>query len=535
MHHNFHIGIDLDNTILAYLPLFHRLGREKGWLDDSSFPDKASLKQGLVRGTRGDRDAGEQRWQQLQAWVYGPYIGQAEEFPGFRNWVFQQRKAGYQLSIVSHKSERSHFDPEVPIREHARRSLRERGFFLPLNQGGLGFEEREVFFEDHREAKIHRIHSLGITHFIDDLPAVLSHPEFPTGVQPLLFGESSHKGIPGFASWAELQSFTQLLPYLQQTLLTLWEPIEGGGNNRLFRLHLENRSPLVLKTYWQDPEQQRNRKEAEWSYLSFLAQHLPDQAPEPIANISDGILMTELPGLSPKDRHEPVARAMSTFLGTLANLDQLNPSNLRPAAHARFRLRGFVEDLNQRFESLVEASQNLPEVADLIREKIDPLKTKAEHHFHQRCLQFGLDPDKELPAALHFPSPSDFGPHNAVEDEEGKIRFIDFEYAGWDDPAKLMADMFHHVGHHMPAKTRCRLIEAFFSANTKDPELRHRFIAVADLVGVEWILIVLNVLTRAEAQRKTFAGAGKKLIPARIQRAKALCDEFRWIDNHFPH
>ena len=39
-------------------------------------------------------------------------------------------------------------------------------------------------------------------------------------------------------------------------------------------------------------------------------------------------------------------------------------------------------------------------------------------------------------------SPSDFGLHNAKLGEDGKLAFFDFEYAGWDDPAKTIADFF---------------------------------------------------------------------------------------------
>ena len=37
-------------------------------------------------------------------------------------------------------------------------------------------------------------------------------------------------------------------------------------------------------------------------------------------------------------------------------------------------------------------------------------------------------------------SPSDFGFHNAIRRADGRLAFVDFEYFGWDDPAKLVAD-----------------------------------------------------------------------------------------------
>ena len=37
-------------------------------------------------------------------------------------------------------------------------------------------------------------------------------------------------------------------------------------------------------------------------------------------------------------------------------------------------------------------------------------------------------------------SPSDFGLHNALRGQDGQLRFVDFEYFGWDDPVKLVSD-----------------------------------------------------------------------------------------------
>ena len=39
-------------------------------------------------------------------------------------------------------------------------------------------------------------------------------------------------------------------------------------------------------------------------------------------------------------------------------------------------------------------------------------------------------------------SPSDFGFHNSILDDNGRYYFLDFEYSGWDDPAKMVSDFF---------------------------------------------------------------------------------------------
>jgi len=55
-----------------------------------------------------------------------------------------------------------------------------------------------------------------------------------------------------------------------------------------------------------------------------------------------------------------------------------------------------------------------------------------------------------LPADETCLSPSDFGFHNALVDPSGALSFLDFEYAGRDDPAKPVSDFF------CQPKCRCR-------------------------------------------------------------------------------
>ena len=45
-------------------------------------------------------------------------------------------------------------------------------------------------------------------------------------------------------------------------------------------------------------------------------------------------------------------------------------------------------------------------------------------------------------------SPSDFG-CNSLATKNKKLYFIDFDYFGWDDPVKLVADFYWHPGMNL--------------------------------------------------------------------------------------
>ena len=55
---------------------------------------------------------------------------------------------------------------------------------------------------------------------------------------------------------------------------------------------------------------------------------------------------------------------------------------------------------------------------------------------------------------------SDFGFHNALIDESGTVYLLDFEYAGWDDPAKLVCDFSNQPDMLLPEELSFRFQSA---------------------------------------------------------------------------
>lgn len=180
------IGVDFDNTIAGYDRLFETLAAESGLLPPGA------LSSGAIRGKTAVRDAvrllpdGEDHWQRMQALAYGPRISEAELLPGVAEFFRRCRNAGLQVVVVSHKTEFARGgDGVTNLRGCALGFLRQHGFF-DTSEAGLGLAEAQVFFEPTRHDKVARIRALGCTRFIDDLPEVFAHENFPPGVERLL-------------------------------------------------------------------------------------------------------------------------------------------------------------------------------------------------------------------------------------------------------------------------------------------------------------------------------------------------------------
>jgi hypothetical protein len=190
------IGLDLDNTLISYEEVFRRYARERGLIDAGFVGGKDEVRD-RVRAAEG----GELIWQQLQGAVYGKGVAGAELFPGVAEFLSKARTQGRDIVIVSHKTVFGHHDPDrINLRDAALTWMRGQGFFDP-DRFALSLEK--VWFTETRSAKIAKIRELSVGWFVDDLPEVLEHRDFPPHVAGVLFtrGAAAESAYPRVAAY----------------------------------------------------------------------------------------------------------------------------------------------------------------------------------------------------------------------------------------------------------------------------------------------------------------------------------------------
>lgn len=198
------IGVDFDNTIVNYDEVFYQTALKKGLIESGCLRKKTD-----VRDFIRQLPAGEQKWRELQSFVYGKAMDQAHLIDGVQE-VFQIcREKGIQVYIVSHKSKHATADTEgINLQEVARSWMRNNKFF---DDDGLDLQEGQVFFESTRNLKVKRIASLGCTHFIDDLTETFGESNFPPATIKLLFSAQQEKVFPEdlirFDSWKGINNY----------------------------------------------------------------------------------------------------------------------------------------------------------------------------------------------------------------------------------------------------------------------------------------------------------------------------------------
>ncbi|WP_158812814.1 hypothetical protein [Methylocapsa sp. S129] len=176
------IGLDFDNTIICYDDVFLSAAKERGLLPADFHGGKQ-----LVRDAIRLLPHGEVAWQKLQGFVYGRGIGGAQAFEGLGSFLKRTQAEGDTLFVVSHKTEYGHFDPDrINLRVAALNWMKARGFF---DASGYGVAVENVFFESTRDEKLRRIAATGCNVFIDDLEEVFADPNFPPGVERILFSD----------------------------------------------------------------------------------------------------------------------------------------------------------------------------------------------------------------------------------------------------------------------------------------------------------------------------------------------------------
>jgi hypothetical protein len=94
-----------------------------------------------------------------------------------------------------------------------------------------------------------------------------------------------------------------------------------------------------------------------------------------------------------------------------------------------------------------------------------------------------------LPRAAWRLTSYDFGPHNLLFGDGG-VTVVDFEGAGWDDPARMVMGCVSHIGSEgISAAAVAAFLGAYAEASALSDEEMARFERVGTLYDVEWAVV----------------------------------------------
>jgi len=531
------IGIDFDNTIVCYDAVFHRLALERQLISANVPMTKQAVRDELRSNGK------EQDWIELQGEVYGARMDEAIPFEGVLEFLRKCDRDGQKYFIVSHKTERPVAGQPYDLHKEAKNWLANHG--LPsLNQDG-------VYFETIRPLKHDRIKRLGCTHFIDDLPEFLTADQFPQGVERLLFDPMEacepDSRIFSVKSWESIDRHLlnpsripqlpqnpdferiaeKLLGKIGRSAPFKIQRLMGGVNNQVFRLEVGSES-YILKVYFSHPDDPRDRLGVETVFTNY-ARALGLTCLHKLISFDrdqNAALYTFIEGSPISTQnvdHDLISQAMR-FLIAL-NYNRNSAKDLPIASEASFSIQGHIDKIERRVELLLMQVQDRA-AHDFVETAIEPVWQiiKAEAKFAAGARYF-----EELSDDNRCISPSDFGFHNAILDRDNQVHFVDFEYAGWDDPAHLFCDFFSQIAVPISEKFKPDVVSSLVSIVSDPTWFRQRIEILMPIYRMKWCCILLNDFLPTEGKRREFAGLqqNENRQRSQLERAQILLDSVR--------
>jgi hypothetical protein len=288
--------------------------------------------------------------------------------------------------------------------------------------------------------------------------------------------------------------------------------LAGGRNNQVYRLGMDGGPPLVLKRYFSDPRDSRDRLGAEWNFISHAWSRGIRVVPEPLA--CDRSEQSGLYGFAPGRKlaaSELTRTHVDAAIDFVLAVNQRPRPALAPGSEACFSLAEHVATVERRvsrLRTIDAAAPHADQAQHLVTAKLFPAWTEVKARLAAGAEAAGLAIGQTLGPDDSCLSPSDFGFHNALVDDIGHLTFLDFEYAGRDDPAKLVSDFFCQPEVPVPLAYHAHFIDRMSEGLGLDAAGIARCRLLLDAYQIKWTCIILNDFLPLGAARRAFADTG---------------------------
>ncbi len=312
-------------------------------------------------------------------------------------------------------------------------------------------------------------------------------------------------------------------------------PFAASGNNRVFAVTAGERR-YAAKVYFRHPADKRDRLRAEHAFLTCAVRAGIQCVPKPVAcDPVNGIGIYEYIEGRKLEATEINAACIDQAAQFILQLNQKSAhdagQDLPNASEACFSINEHFAMVDGRISRL-GAVQEADPLDREAREFVAVLTARwrlAKAQVLRAAQSAGIDPGAMLTGRCI--SPSDFGFHNALATRDRGICFIDFEYAGWDDPAKLTGDFFSHPAVAVDAAHFDRFVETAMAYSPQPAVLAARARILLPVFQTKWCCIILNEFLSDSAQRRRFADPTRDVAARKREQLGKAISLFERIKN----
>jgi hypothetical protein len=279
--------------------------------------------------------------------------------------------------------------------------------------------------------------------------------------------------------------------------------LKGGVNNRVYRCGTPDKS-WVIKGYDETAPAIRDRMKAEVDFLNYAGQVAPTYVPKLIKvdTTRRCVVLEHINGEAYARNVRPSKKDIYAAVDFLRKLNA-NPSIARTAirieaAEGFLSISDHVSNVRERLIAM--STGHLPRafqadaynILQTIKKQFDSAQTQTIELIQNGIICDTIDPNDRCV------SPSDFGFHNAIKTERG-VYFLDFEFAGWDDPAKTILDFM--LQPKIPIKHKHFALEEALDT-AKYNCMKKRYSALGPILYIKWLCIIASVMKPSRLMEK---------------------------------
>jgi hypothetical protein len=285
-------------------------------------------------------------------------------------------------------------------------------------------------------------------------------------------------------------------------------PLSGGSNNRVFRADCEG-GRAVLKCYFRSPADPRDRLGAEFAFCRYARAAGVNSVPEPLGcDAPAGLGLFEfVEGKRPDIATESLIAQAAGFVRAINSPQfRLAATALPLASEACFSVEehlGVVGGRANRLGDITPESAVDRAALQFVQGELLPVWMAVRET--TRTLAGEERFGRSAATSSRVVSPSDFGFHNALVGADGRATFLDFEYAGWDDPAKLICDFFCQPTVPVPVSYFERFSNAVIEELPDSYRILQRARLLLPVYRMKWVCIRMNEFLPGGSARRSFA------------------------------